>query len=304
MRKPPLPIFDPDTEEGQANLDALGAYIQANGGGPTRPEASWRGAAWRRPGARRRAVPPQLRLVPQLHRPRRRAVVGQVRPAARPGQRDQIYTAMLTGPQNMPKFSDRQLTPEEKEDIIAYVKSVSGQATASAATTRAESARRPRASSPSSSAGGDGRDCDLAGERRHEPRPDPTVDPVPASTATAAAAAPDRDAAPAAGDRRPTSRPCRRSSWPGSRRTSTTSRSCTTRTRGRSRAPAPRSALRDPSRCGSSSRRCAAWRSWWRSWLGRTSTALPATPATSMYALYTPLIGALLGWPSSRWASR
>jgi ubiquinol-cytochrome c reductase cytochrome c subunit len=38
----------------------------------------------------------------------------------------QIYTAMLTGPQNMPKFSDRQLTPEEKEDIIAYVKSVSG----------------------------------------------------------------------------------------------------------------------------------------------------------------------------------
>ena len=40
MRKPPLPMFDPDTEEGQANLDALGAYIQANGGGPTRPEAS------------------------------------------------------------------------------------------------------------------------------------------------------------------------------------------------------------------------------------------------------------------------
>ena len=31
---------------------------------------------------------------------------------------------MLTGPQNMPKFSNRQLTPEEKEDIIAYVKSV------------------------------------------------------------------------------------------------------------------------------------------------------------------------------------
>ena len=28
---------------------------------------------------------------------------------------------MLSGPQNMPKFSDRQLTPEEKKDIIAYV---------------------------------------------------------------------------------------------------------------------------------------------------------------------------------------
>jgi ubiquinol-cytochrome c reductase cytochrome c subunit len=33
---------------------------------------------------------------------------------------------MLSGPQNMPKFSDRQLTPEEKEDIIAYIISVRG----------------------------------------------------------------------------------------------------------------------------------------------------------------------------------
>ena len=32
---------------------------------------------------------------------------------------------MLTGPQNMPKFSDRQLSPEEKKDIIAYVRSSS-----------------------------------------------------------------------------------------------------------------------------------------------------------------------------------
>ena len=30
---------------------------------------------------------------------------------------------MITGPQNMPKFSDRQLTQEEKIDIISYVKS-------------------------------------------------------------------------------------------------------------------------------------------------------------------------------------
>jgi ubiquinol-cytochrome c reductase cytochrome c subunit len=30
---------------------------------------------------------------------------------------------MLTGPQNMPKFSDRQLSPDEKKDIVAYVRS-------------------------------------------------------------------------------------------------------------------------------------------------------------------------------------
>ncbi|TCO48064.1 c-type cytochrome [Actinocrispum wychmicini] len=36
----------------------------------------------------------------------------------------QMYAAMVSGPENMPKFSDRQLSPEEKKDIIAYIKSV------------------------------------------------------------------------------------------------------------------------------------------------------------------------------------
>ncbi len=35
-----------------------------------------------------------------------------------------IYEAMLTGPQQMPVFSDAVLTPEEKRDIIAYLKSL------------------------------------------------------------------------------------------------------------------------------------------------------------------------------------
>lgn len=33
-----------------------------------------------------------------------------------------IYEAMLTGPQNMPKFSEAVVTPENKRDIIAYLK--------------------------------------------------------------------------------------------------------------------------------------------------------------------------------------
>ncbi|HEX6875666.1 MAG TPA: c-type cytochrome [Nocardioidaceae bacterium] len=35
-----------------------------------------------------------------------------------------IYEAMLTGPQQMPVFSDQVLKPEEKRDIIAYLKSL------------------------------------------------------------------------------------------------------------------------------------------------------------------------------------
>jgi ubiquinol-cytochrome c reductase cytochrome c subunit len=51
---------------------------------------------------------------------------GKYAPTLDPAEPDIIYAAMLTGPQNMPKFSDRQLTREEKEDIIAYVESVRG----------------------------------------------------------------------------------------------------------------------------------------------------------------------------------
>lgn len=47
---------------------------------------------------------------------------GKSAPILDPANEQEIYQAMLTGPQNMPKFSDRQLTPDEKKDIIAYVK--------------------------------------------------------------------------------------------------------------------------------------------------------------------------------------
>ncbi|QSB06576.1 c-type cytochrome [Natronoglycomyces albus] len=34
---------------------------------------------------------------------------------------EELYQAMLTGPQNMPVFADNQLSPEEKADIAAFV---------------------------------------------------------------------------------------------------------------------------------------------------------------------------------------
>lgn len=49
---------------------------------------------------------------------------GKFAPALDGVPEDVMYAAMLTGPQSMPRFSERQLTPDEKKDIIAYVKSV------------------------------------------------------------------------------------------------------------------------------------------------------------------------------------
>ncbi|AGF72925.1 cytochrome c oxidase subunit I [Corynebacterium halotolerans YIM 70093 = DSM 44683] len=48
---------------------------------------------------------------------------GKYAPPLDPANEQEIYQAMLTGPQNMPKFADRQLSAEEKKDIIAFIKS-------------------------------------------------------------------------------------------------------------------------------------------------------------------------------------
>lgn len=38
-----------------------------------------------------------------------------------------IYEAMVTGPQNMPVFSDTNISPEEKRDVVAYLKELETQ---------------------------------------------------------------------------------------------------------------------------------------------------------------------------------
>jgi ubiquinol-cytochrome c reductase cytochrome c subunit len=117
-RKPP--VFTPE------QIDALAAYVHAHGGGKTMPDE--RGAELRGDVARGGEL---FRLnCASCHNFTGRGGAlssGKYAPELDPANEEQIYTAMLTGPSNMPVFSERQLTPEEKRDIIAYVKSVSGE---------------------------------------------------------------------------------------------------------------------------------------------------------------------------------
>lgn len=104
---------------------ALMAYINANGGeGPKRPAET--GEALR--GGNLARGGELFRLNCQnCHNPTGRGGAlssGKFAPSLDGVTEEQIYTAMLTGPQNMPKFGDRQLTPDEKKDIVAFVKSV------------------------------------------------------------------------------------------------------------------------------------------------------------------------------------
>jgi ubiquinol-cytochrome c reductase cytochrome c subunit len=49
---------------------------------------------------------------------------GKSAPALNDSTDLQIYTAMLTGPENMPVFNDNQITPQEKREIIAYIQTI------------------------------------------------------------------------------------------------------------------------------------------------------------------------------------
>ena len=113
IRKPPS--FDP------AEIDALGAFIQANGGGPETPPE--RGEALRGPEVGRGAELFRLNCASCHNFTGQGGALsqGKYAPNLDPATDRQIYGAMLSGPQNMPVFGDGQLTPDEKKAIITFI---------------------------------------------------------------------------------------------------------------------------------------------------------------------------------------
>ena len=111
----------------EAQIDALGAYVQANGGGPEVARDANGGIA------QESLIGDDVARGGDLFRLNCASChnftgkggalsSGKYAPELGQAEPQQIYTAMLSGPQNMPKFSDRQLSPEEKRDIVAYVR--------------------------------------------------------------------------------------------------------------------------------------------------------------------------------------
>jgi len=118
---------DPSFDESQ--IDALGAYVQANGGGPVVPrDENGQIASQSLIGNNVARGGDLFRLnCASCHNFTGKGGAlssGKYAPDLGDASKvpAQVYTAMLTGPQNMPKFSDRQLSPDEKRDIVAYVR--------------------------------------------------------------------------------------------------------------------------------------------------------------------------------------
>jgi ubiquinol-cytochrome c reductase cytochrome c subunit len=102
----------------QREIDQLAAYIQANGGGPTIPEGD--------------LTDGDLQLGGSLFRTNCASchnfagsggalTEGKYAPELENATPAEIWGAMASGPGNMPRFADSQITPEEKRAIVRFI---------------------------------------------------------------------------------------------------------------------------------------------------------------------------------------
>ena len=106
-------------------IDQLMAYVQANGGGPTLPSGDLRDGDLAEGGELFRL---NCASCHNFVGEGGALSSGKRAPSLNDVNDLEIYSAMLSGPENMPVFGDNQLTPEEKRSIINYVQTVQSQA--------------------------------------------------------------------------------------------------------------------------------------------------------------------------------
>ena len=105
-------------------IDQLMAYVQANGGGPTLPSGDLRDGDLAAGGELFRL---NCASCHNFVGEGGALSSGKAAPSLDDSSDLEIYTAMLTGPENMPVFGDNQLTPEEKRSVINYVQTINEQ---------------------------------------------------------------------------------------------------------------------------------------------------------------------------------
>jgi ubiquinol-cytochrome c reductase cytochrome c subunit len=102
-------------------IDQLMAYVQANGGGPTLPSGDLRDGDLAEGGELFRL---NCASCHNFVGEGGALSSGKAAPSLADANDLEIYTAMLTGPENMPVFGDNQLTPDEKRAIVNYVQTI------------------------------------------------------------------------------------------------------------------------------------------------------------------------------------
>jgi ubiquinol-cytochrome c reductase cytochrome c subunit len=109
----------------EKEIDQLMAYVQAHGGGPVLPSGDLRDGDLAQGGELFRL---NCSSCHNFVGEGGALSSGKSAPSLLRADDLTIYTAMLTGPENMPVFGDSQLTPDQKRSIINYVQTVKQEA--------------------------------------------------------------------------------------------------------------------------------------------------------------------------------
>jgi ubiquinol-cytochrome c reductase cytochrome c subunit len=105
----------------EQQIEQLAAYIESVGGGPVLPKDSIRGGSVSAGGDLFRLNCASCHGTTFRGAP---LSAGHSAPGLYSASDKQIYSAMLSGPENMPVFSDNQLTPQQKQEIVNYVQTM------------------------------------------------------------------------------------------------------------------------------------------------------------------------------------
>ena len=109
----------------EKEIDQLMTFVQAHGGGPTLPSGDLRDGDLAQGGELFRL---NCSSCHNFVGEGGALSSGKAAPSLQDANDRTIYTAMLSGPENMPVFGDNQLTPSEKRSIINYVQTIKQQA--------------------------------------------------------------------------------------------------------------------------------------------------------------------------------
>lgn len=105
----------------EKQTEQLAAYVQSIGGGPTIPQGTLRDSNVAEGGQLFRLNCASCHGSTFKGAP---LSAGKIAPSLNDATDKQIYAAMLSGPENMPVFSDNTLTPQQKRQIITYVQTL------------------------------------------------------------------------------------------------------------------------------------------------------------------------------------
>jgi ubiquinol-cytochrome c reductase cytochrome c subunit len=107
----------------EQQTEQIAAYVEAMGGGPSLPKGNLKG-----PDSSIAGGGTLFRLnCASCHGTTFKGAplsAGKVAPSLNDATDKQLYAAMLSGPENMPVFSNNTLTPDQKASIIAYVQAL------------------------------------------------------------------------------------------------------------------------------------------------------------------------------------